>query len=711
VSFFAELRRRNVFKVGAAYAVVAWLLLQITDVVLPTFGTPQWVAQTITFVLAIGFPITVVLAWAFDLTPQGIRSASDSVGDIPVPAGGQRFSYVVQSLLLLAVGFLVFDQFILQSRLSSSQPTALTGNQSNRPVRRYQLDVVPGLPIQNTGVSHHLAVSPDGSRLVYAVGEVSGTELYLHELDQFEARLMPGTAGAQHPFFSPDGEWVAFYSDTTDAKLKRASVRGGPPQILTDIGYSSGGSWVTDDAIIYGTGSVGSGRNLYSIAPTGGTPDLLVEPEPGSGHSRPEVLPGGNAVLLVIRPGEGGGGPASNGGIAVLSLETGELRNLIRGGYAPHYAPTGHIVFAREGALWAVPFDTEQLQTVGKEVPVVEGVQQGGLQGAAGYAFSRDGLLVYVPGRDSASQEYGGRSLVWVDRDGREEILATPNRAYLDVRLASDGQRAAVTVASSGDDEQDIWVADLERGSLERLTTERINDSHPLWTPDGTSIVYQSARAGTGPGLFVRPASGAGQAQRLTTTQTYQNPESFSPDGTELIFREGGDTATNDLHVLSLGDELVSNPVLQTRFNEGHSTLSPNGLWIAYESDDTGRDEIYVRPYPNIEDERIQISIDGGREPLWGPDGRELFFLNQTDDGAVQAFAATLVVEPTISVDELKPLFAGNYRIASIYTNWDISSNDQRFLMIKNSSQQTEVTRMIVVENWFEELERLAPRE
>jgi len=708
MSFLGEIKRRKVFQVAAVYAVVAWLIVQIVDVVSEPLSVPGWFDTVTILFLAIGFPIAVILAWAFDLTPQGIIAASDAQ-DAPSQTGGQRFGYISQALILLAVGFLVVDQYVLRAPETSLEPSSLMVSSSSQPVRRYGLDVAPGLPIQNTGVSHHLAVSPDGTRLVYAVAENGTTELYLHRLDQLEAQRMPGTAGAQHPFFSPDGEWVVFYSDTTDAKLKRASVRGGPPQPLADIGYSGGGSWVADDAIIYATGDVASGRRLFRIAPTGGVPELLIDPEPGSGHSRPEVLPGGNASLLVIRPGDGGGGPARDGSIAVLSFETGELRNLIRGGYAPRYAPTGHIVFAREGALWAVPFDAEGLETVGAEVPVVEGVQQGGLQGAAAYAFSQDGLLIYVPGGNATAPEEGVRSLVWVDREGREEVLDIEPRAYLGARLAPDGQRLAVSVASSGGDEQDIWIADLERGTSAILTTDRANDSHPLWTPDGLSIVYQSYREETGQGLFVRPANGTGQAQRLTTTQTYQNAESFSPDGTQLIFREGGETNTNDLHVLSLGSEPVSNPLLQTRFDEGHSALSPNGLWIAYMSEETGRDEIYIRPFPNIEDDKIQISINGGSEPLWGPSGRELFFLNQTDDGEVQAFVVTLAVEPTLSAGQPEPLFAGTYSINPIYANWDVSSDDQRFLMMKNKSRQLETPRMIAVEHWFEDLKRLAP--
>ena len=560
----------------------------------------------------------------------------------------------------------------------------------------------------NTGLRAHVALAPDGQRLAYAAQVDGRRQLYIRELDQLEARPMPRSDGAFYPFFSPDGEWVGFFTDDPDQKLKKVSIRGGTPQTLAEATFSGGGSWMTDDVIVYGTGDPSAGRSLFRVPANGGMPEDLLEPEPDTGHGRPEVLPGGNAMLFQIRPGTGGSGAAGDGRIAVHSLATGEVRPLIDAAHTPRYAPTGHILFLRAGDLWAVPFDAERLEITGREVPVVEGVAQDGIRGGASYAISNDGMLVYEPGFESGNPGGQSRSLVWVDRQGREEALAVESRNYWNPRLSPDDQRLAVSVDDGLN--EDLWIIDLTRGSSSRATFNPGDDFAPLWMPDGEQLAFWSVEASEdGSGIFRQAANGTGQPERLTASASVNAPEAFSPDGSLLVFRETG-TGANDLYVVSSDGEGDSQPLVHGAFFEGAAAISPSGRWIAYHSNESGRGEIYVRPFPNADEGKWQVSIDGGLFPRWGLDGTELFFRN---DNAV--LKVNVEGEDAFSVGTPEVLFRGTYWINNIVSStYDISRDGQRFLMMKvaapdSQEQASDETVLVAVENWFEELNRLAP--
>ena len=523
--------------------------------------------------------------------------------------------------------------------------------------------------------------------------------LYLRPLDQLDSQPIPGTEGAQQPFFSPDGEWIGFYTDDTDAKLKKVSVRGGLPRTLADAAFSSGGSWTDDDTIVFATQDTLGGRGVFRIPAAGGSREIILASNDAEGYVTPHVLPGGATALIVIRSGLGGVGNARDGRIAALSLATGEYETLIEGGFRPQYAPTGHILFVRAGALWAVPFDAERLQTTGREVPVLDGVQNDSFRGGAPYAFSDDGMLVYVPGGDSALGVGNQRILVWVDREGHEEPLGTEPRSYFSPRLSPDGQRLATRVTQGG--AWDIWIDDLIRGTSSRLTFDPSLDFTPLWTPDGERVVFTSLREGGG--LYQVAADGTGQIEILIQTLANVWAQSFSPDGSNLVFDLFG-----DIHSLSMEGAYISQPLLQTAFVENLATVSPDGRWMAYQSDESGQIEVYIRPFPNVDDGKWQVSSDGGREPHWGAEGRELFFRN-----AGMMMMVSVEAEPAFSAGIPSVLFTGSYAApAPQVANYDVSPDGQRFLMMKNAEEtggETGDKYLIVVDNWFEELNRLAP--
>ena len=345
-----------------------------------------------------------------------------------------------------------------------------------RPVARFSLPLPPGDSL-TPGGRHAVALSSDGTRLVYSANE----QLYLRPMDQMEATPVRGTeGGAQGPFFSPEGEWVGFYSD---GQFKKVAIRGGAPVNLCEAPPPWGARWGADDTIVFGQ----RGTGIMQVSADGGTPEVLIAltgtAEVGHG---PQVLPSEKAVLFTL----GDGRNWDDAQIVVHSLETGERKVLIEGGRDARYVPTGHLVYVLDGTLLAVPFDVDKLEVTGGPIPMAEGVMTAvGFTGAAQFSVSDTGALVYVTGSD-----LGDRTLVWVDRDGREEALAAEPRAYAYPRISPDGGRVAVTIF---DQETDIWIWDFARETLTRLTVAPGMDLNSVWTPDGRQVAFASDRDGT----------------------------------------------------------------------------------------------------------------------------------------------------------------------------------------------------------------------
>ena len=304
--------------------------------------------------------------------------------------------------------------------------------------------------------------------------------------------------------------------------------------------------------------------------------------------------------------------------IAVQRLDTGERRVLVLGGTYPSYVPTGHLVYVREGQMMAVPFDLKRLEVTGAPLPVAEAVRQSGT-GAAQFGLSALGSLVYVPGVPGRPE---GNTLVWVDRKGDFQPLAAPPRVYFNPRLSPDSRQIAVTVQGL---KADVWVYDIPRSTMTRLTFEGDN-SAPLWTPDGKRILFFSNQAGS-PNLFWRPADGASAEEQITKSERFHLPGSVSPDGKLAFYSENHPTQGLDLWVVPLGGERKPSLFLQTPSNESAPIISPDGRWLAYVSNESGRFEIYARPFSGPGG-KWQISTEGGTEPVWARNGRELFYRN-----------------------------------------------------------------------------------
>jgi Tol biopolymer transport system component len=552
-------------------------------------------------------------------------------------------------------------------------------------VTRTVINLPPGRELAGFESGPAVVISPDGTRLVYAATQGGIQRLYVRAMDSLlEAQPIPDTEGASSPFFSPDSQWLGFLAG---GQLKKISVGGGAAATITISAYA-GANWGSHGMIAFPPANLSF---LQQVPDAGGAPQRLTRlGKSDSSHRWPEFLPGGKAVLFAASDGATNW---TNAQIAVQVVGAGERRSLVQGGTQPRYVPTGHLLYAQGGNLMATTFDPQRLQVTGASVPVVDGVVQSVSSGAAQYSISTTGSLVYVPG----GVQGAGRKLVWVDRNGAEQPFAAPAHAYESPRLSPDGQRIAVVADSQ------IWLYDLSRETLTRLTFEGNTNSRPVWTPDGKRIAFYSTKDGQ-LNLFWQLADGSGGLEKLATSDFINVPVSFSPDGQLLAFHEANPTTGEDILVLRLSDHKVQ-PFLRTSFNEADPRFSPDGRWIAYMSDESGHSEIYVQPYPGPGG-KWQISTDGGTEPVWNRNGRELFYRNGNKMMAVE-----ITTQPSFALGNPRVLLEGPYMLATVpISNYDVSPDGRRFLMIKPTEQaQAAATQINVVLNWFEELKRRVP--
>ena len=546
------------------------------------------------------------------------------------------------------------------------------------------------------GRDRDVVITPDGSRVVYR----GNNQLLVRRLDQLEPTVLSGLGAPRGVFISPDGQWVGFSDDTN---IKKVAITGGPPVTIASVGRTPrGATWGPDEIIIFATGISATG--LQRVSAAGGEPTVLTKPDRGRGegmHVWPEFLPGGGAVLFTITSA---GDSIENAQVAVLDLRTGTSKVLIRNGSHAHYVPTGHLVYGVAGTLRAVTFDLGRLEVVGTPTPVLDGVVTTAY-GAADVAVAANGSLVYVQGSAVGG---GQQALVSVDRQGRGVPLpGLPRDSYADVRVSPDGARLALAT------QDDVWIYDFGRATRSRLTTDSSPDKNPLWTPDGQRVVFTSRRAGYQE-LFSRSADGTGRDEPLLTRAkdvVDLRASSWSPDGRRLLFIEVTEVPPrrqSAVWQIALERPSDATVLLQSAFSNDHASVSPDGRWMAYTSNVSGRNEIYVERYPELGNRQL-ISTGGGRFPIWSRDGRELFFSQDER----QMLAVPVQSGTTLGAGPAKVLFEfamGTPPIGGARP-YDIAP-DGRFLVIGNGEAETgrgTEPSLIVVQNWFEELKRLVP--
>ena len=558
------------------------------------------------------------------------------------------------------------------------------GLQSEPPgVTRFAYAIPPGQTMTGYG-SERIAVSPDGRHFVYNTTD----GLYLRTMDELEARLIPGTMEARwNPFFSPDGQSVGYF--TADGRLMRIAISGGASVLVaTSPGFPNRADWSADNTIVFASSS-----EIYRVPATGGTPELIVPSGIGAVLYSPQLLPDGDSLLFST------GGQADGTNVVVESVATGERTVLVEGGGDARYVPTGHLIYALGNNLFAVRFDAASLRVSGGPVPLVQGVLSATQSFGSNYGISDDGTLVYVSG----SIEAVGRALVWVDREGQEQPIATPPRAYISPRLSPDGTKVAL---NARDQENDIWLWDLTRETLTRLTFDPGLDRFPVWSPDGQQVAYSSQQGGVA-SVYWRAADGSGPEEQLVVSSDSQIfPTSFLPDASGFVVYGAPSAGANDddIGFFTLGEDAAT-PLLATTFAERMPELSPDGRWLAYVSDESGREEIYVRPFPDIgAGGRWQVSTGGGTQPLWSRDGSELFYRN--DDALLGVPVET---QPSFTAGNPAVVLDGWYTTNQGGRGYDVSLDGERFLMLRQYEDAASTVEIVVVENWFAELERLAP--
>jgi serine/threonine-protein kinase len=567
-------------------------------------------------------------------------------------------------------------------------------------VTRFSVDLVGPLDVFGSA-----ALSPDGRRLVY----MSGSRLYSQRLDQDEATAIPGTEQGGSPFFSPDSESVAFFTQT---QLKAARFAGEAPRVLANVGPANGiiGTWDEQGRIFFGqAGPYG----LSWVQARGGVPEAFAALGDYKDLDYPNVLPGGQWVLFTADAKEG---DWSGSDIVAQKIATGERKVVLKGGTFARYLPTGHLVFARRGALYAVAFDVKRLEAIGRVVPVVQDVATDETSGVAQYAVASNGTLAYVQG--SSTHDVDQRALVRANREGVTSALSTELRNYALPRVSPDGHRLAVEVKQPGSGAQ-IWIMDLATGSGTQLTFDGDENRYAVWTRDSREVLFRSKRDGKY-AIYRQAADGAGEAARVLEGTDQLVPTDVFGDNI-LLYQDTGEGGTRDIFTFDLDHPGSATPFLATAANEFGARASPDGAWIAYVSMTGAADpRVYVRPYSSKGGGQRAVSEGAGVAPVWSRSGEEVFFLvgppTHMMSVAVQATATTITPgRPRDLFDAGKLVFELGDLLST--ATYDVAPNNDDFVLSELSGSiapgdaSPPRPKVKVVLNWFEELQRLVPTE
>ena len=551
-----------------------------------------------------------------------------------------------------------------------------------------------------TDVGTAAVLSPNGEMMVFAARprDRQTSSLYVRRLDQLVATQIAGTEEARAPFFSPDGQTIAFF---TNDKLKKVAVVGGAVVTISDAPAGRGGSWGQDGTVTFQP-NIGSGRaSLAHVSAAGGEP-VFLKPEDNGRARFPQVLPGGAVLYTKYAP--------AGAGEVRIELPDGQRRTLFPGGYG-HYLPSGHLVYLHDNILYAVGFDLGRLQPIGQPVPVLEGIMASDAMSGAQFSVSDNGTLAYLSGGGTAVET---PAMSWLDVTGKVTPLLPSGRNWSSPRFSPDGARLALEILEGSN--SDIWTYDIKRNSFDRLTFDaRVLETEPLWTPGGQRIVFRKGDGvGTAPNLYWLRADLTGGVQRLTTSPFTQTPGSWHPSGKALAFTQTSNRNSPDVWILPMeGDETsgwkpgTPTALIDTEANENNPQFSPDGKWLAYVSNASGPFEVWVRPYPGSGGP-WQISVGGGLAPVWSKAKQELFY--GTVGGEIMV-ASYRIESGAFQRDPPHPWSKSKFVLRGPQRSFDVHPDGNRLVLAVASETQESVKRdkLILVFNFFDELRRLAP--
>ncbi|MDA2927732.1 hypothetical protein MYX78_10980, partial [Acidobacteria bacterium AH-259-G07] len=530
-------------------------------------------------------------------------------------------------------------------------------------------------------------ISPDGKHLVFATRSADSPNLlWVRSLDSLTARSLPGTESAFHPFWSPDSRFIGFFSR---AKLKRVSLSGGPPQTLCDAPDGTGGSWNRDGTIVF---NPHFGGPLQYVSAAGGEAKPLTELDESRGetaHRWPGFLPDGRHFFYLALSSQ-----PENRGIYLASLDSKEKKRLLSANLNAAYAEPGYLLFMRESTLMAQPFDKKGLELTGEPFPLAENVDRNehSFSTAAFFSVSENGVLTYRSGTGLSRTQ-----LVWFDREGKRLGPVGEPADYSNHELSPDGKRVAVGLLDPETQTRDIWLFDLARGTSSRLTFDAADDLNPVWSPDGTRVAFTSDRKGQRD-IYQKMASGTGQDELLLESGEQKSVTDWSADGRFLLYNAPNPQTSGDVWMLPLSEEGKPTPFLQQSFNEREAQFSPDGRWVTYTSNESGTRQVFVQPFPATGG-KWQISTQGGVQPRWRRDGKELFYIAGSNLMAVEVNTRGSSLEAGIP----KVLFEAPFAYLGRRNAYVVSADGRRFLII-TPVEQAASSPITVVLNWTTQL-------
>ena len=725
--FLRELKRRRVGRVAAVYAVVGWLVIQVAVATFPLLFLPEWLARAVVVLVLLGFPVALVLAWAFERTPTGLRrtdpewdgaGSGDDGGAEPVGGGpaaapgppgapsaaptgsGPRSRRAVLALfgaglLVAAGGYLAVAGF---QGFPEGRADAIAAGDGGEAARVVRLDLSLGQ--LERPVEEDVVLSPDGSMLAVAArapGE-DGTALYVRRLSDPSFARIPGTGGAQTPAFSPDSRWIV-YRDDGDL-FRVAPDGGGGLTLFSDESVEAWNPHWGEDGTIAFTGPTG-----VHVIPPGGTATRLS----GLGPS-PFVLPDGSAVLN-----------GSQEGVTITDVETDSTRVLVPGGLHPVLLHSGHLLYVGpDGGLFAQPFDAETRELSGTPVRVLDEVGFAFLR--RGYSVAGNGSLVVLHGvAGVGAGPLRETRMLLVSRTGEADTVRLPPRPRIVPRFSPDGRFLAYEALTGTGSRSDVHTFDLVTGHEQPITFEGDNDD-PVWSPDGERVLFRVETGSSGEDLYVKRIDDPQPKERVLEMPGDQTPLSWIA-GDLVLFETESPETDEDLYWLRLGDDPEPVPFLQSPWEEDDGQLSPDGSLVAYESDETGEDEIWLRTFPDPTG-KWRLSSGGGQEPRWDPGGRGVYFWEREADEEVLVFVP-VEREPRVRPGKPEPVStstggpAGSIRVPGGNAGWDVHPDGDRFLVThevgggaEEEDEAGRPSRYHVVLNWFEELDgRLGERD
>ena len=722
-----KFKKSNVARIFVAYAVVVFASMQILDYLLPIIEAPLWVAQTLTIVLFLGFPISLLIGWATQ------RSGSDSpeIG----PTGQTAGSYIPrQKLIMLGLassvlfGFLglILMPYLLDQASYAPQPNGEATLSQVPQTRGVRTELNLGFTGVHPfwGFRTQIALSPDGTKIVFLNQTQSGGEIMIRDLLSIETpRVLASYSGAGVGFFSfsSDGEWVVF---KTDQSLQRVRVEGGAPQSIADNPHN-GGVYATDQHAFFTDRTTG---NLMRASIIGNAQPDIVATEEGKAFFWPQLLPDG--IHLLVTSVDNALATASTSQTQIIDLKSLERETLIEAAFNARYSSSGHIVFSRDAAVWAVPFDASALTLEGDQVPVLLEVETDQRRGTANYTFSESGRLAYLRG-DTLNETSGALNLVRFGRDAEVALADIESQQFGHLSMSPNERQVALTIYENAAT-SDIWIWDLNRDILGRRTFEG-NAKRPIWTTSGRDIIY-SVTGVDDPnqgGLWTIAANGTSQPSPIFPSRDVLWPRTIDSKNKLLFTMHTGPVGSYSLDLTPSEEENITEEravllELMPQVDAAASlSISPDENWLAYVSIETGIPEVYVRPYPDVESGKWQASIGGGVAPLWNKSDSELFYGYQGQQFSVRFREEELDSDGRPTYIEFdRPTSIGQVPIlggTNFWNPWSYSSDRDEFIAVTGGGAAlnqagaleallAEQVSLIVIEDWFSELKSLAPK-